>query len=73
MKELFKMLLPLDLQFFAEGGEGDTGGDGGTDTGGGDDWIDNYYAGQDNDKDTDTKQDETMIPKTRFDKVNTKY
>lgn len=68
MTELIKMLLPLDLQFFAEGGEaGDTGG---TDSGNGDEWVDSYYTGQDDNK---GKQEENMIPKSRFDKVNTKY
>lgn len=69
-----KLLLALNLQFFAEGGEGD--GEGAGDTGqqgdNGTDWIDTYFEGEKQEK--ETKKEETqMIPKTRFDKVNEKY
>jgi ribonucleoside-triphosphate reductase len=62
-------LLRLHLQFFAEGGEGGEGseGSGTADKGGSDDtsWIDDLYK--------DTTKDEGMIPKSRFDTVNSKY
>jgi ribonucleoside-triphosphate reductase len=68
-------LLRLHLQFFAEGGEGGEGSeDSGTaDKGGSDDtsWIDDLYSGDDESK--DTTKDEGMIPKSRFDTVNSKY
>lgn len=56
-----KFLLPLDIQFFAEGGNGE--GEGG-----------NSESTQET-KQESTKQDQTenMIPKSRFDEVNTKY
>lgn len=62
-----KMLLPLNLQFFAEDGGG-AGGEGGGDG----DWLDNYYSDKDKEGKGD-KGNENMIPKSRFDSVNSKY
>lgn len=58
-----RMLLPLNLQYFAEPDAGGGAGEG--DKGGSGDWIDDFYA--------DNKKDENMIPKSRFDSINTKY
>lgn len=58
------LLLPLDLQFFAEGeGGGDNGG------------VDNAGQTSDGKDKTDNKdqQKEHMIPKSRFDEVNNAY
>jgi len=57
-----RFLLPLDIQFFASQGEGDTEGG-------------NTESTQESTK-QETKQEQTnenMIPKSRFDEVNSKY
>lgn len=56
--------LPLNLQFFAEPGESGKGEPGGTET--------NPDPGK-QDPPADTKQNEHMIPKSRFDEINNNY
>ena len=60
-----KLLMTLDLQYFATDGEGGSDGD---------NWLDSYYSqGEEKNGAADDKQNENMIPKARFDKVNAKY
>lgn len=63
-----KLLMQLDLQYFAAEGEGAGEGDNGG-------WLDDYYQEGDGGKDNPAgnKPTEAMIPKARFDKVNAKY
>ena len=57
-------LLRLNIQFFAEGGEG----------GSGDEWVDSFVLdGSEDTNKKDEKPEEKMIPKKRFDDVNTRY
>jgi chromosome segregation ATPase len=61
-------LLKLDLQYFSadDGGAGGSGGSG--------DWIDEFYGETEGNKDSSKdNKDENMIPKSRFDSVNTKF
>jgi hypothetical protein len=58
-----KFLLPLDIQFFASEGEGE-----------GDSEGDNQEStNESNQETTKQEQNENMIPKSRFDEINSKY
>jgi chromosome segregation ATPase len=59
-------LLPLNLQFFASD-EAGGGSDSGTD------WLDDYYSGEEGKSKESSSKDENMIPKSRFDSINSKY